>query len=236
MNLLQYCIYDILLVSCFLTGCIVIRKSWPLEYKLLLALTSLTILIEVTEQICFFFLKMTFVEWLYNCFTPAECACLLYIFHRASVHPAIKRLNAVLLLFLPVGAGFLYYLYPLFITINDNVVVFYLFIELVSACSIILDLLMGQSQSPLTRQPLFWLASGMLFFSGLYIVMVSIIFKLKMTNNLYIYEMLIQIIANSCMYAGFLICFVRQHHVMTGQPPAQSLAISGKSSSSDGLL
>ena len=217
MNLLQYCIYDILLVSCFLTGCIVIRKNWPLENKLLLALTGLTILIEMIEQICFFFLKMTFVEWLYNCFTPVECASLVYIFYRSSEYPAIKRLNAVLLLLLPVGAGFLYYLHPLFITINDHVVVFYLFVELISACSIIIDLLLGQSQSPLTRQPLFWLASGMLFFSGLYIVMVSIIFKLKMTNILFIYEILNQIIANSCMYAGFLIYFVRQHQVMTEQ-------------------
>lgn len=225
MDIFIFCFYDLLLISCILTGCIFVRKGWPLEYKLLIVLSGLTFLVESVQQICFYILNVN-IDWLYNCFLPAECACFIYILYRASVHKVIKRLNLALLMILPIGAGILYWRYPFFYKINDHVVLLYLFTELIGACSFLTGLLLSQSKTPLTHQPLFWLAFGLLIYSGLYIVLHSILYDFlyvnldaKMTKVLGIYYYLNTFTANLFMYAGFIICFIRLHQAKPGQCP-----------------
>jgi glucan phosphoethanolaminetransferase (alkaline phosphatase superfamily) len=117
---IPFYVYDIILISCFLTGCKLVRKNWSLEYKLLVVLSGITVLIEISEQEWYYVLQHH-NDWIYNLFLPLECGCLLYVFYRASLHPVIKRLNAVLLMLLPVGAGILYSMYPYFWKCNDHV-------------------------------------------------------------------------------------------------------------------
>jgi hypothetical protein len=219
MALLHIRFYYILVISCLLTGCILFRKNWLLEYKLLVVLSGLTVLTEIIRQICSGLMIPGPGDWIYNFFLPVECAFFIYIFYRASKHPAIKQLDTVLLMLLPVGAGILYFIFPYFSSSNKPVALFYLFTELICAGSFVIDLLLTQSKTSLTRQPLFWVAFGLLFYSGMYIVLLGIITAVRMTKSLFIYELLNSLISNLFLYSGFIICFIRLHKAKPGVHP-----------------
>src|SRR5882757_855858 len=133
--------YGALLLSCFLAGCLFVRKNWLLEYKLLVILSGLTLLVESTAMLLV--AHRIYHFWLYNLFAPVECGFILYILYRGSIHPAIKRLNAVLLISLPIAIGVAYYLHPVFFRLNEPAGLFYLFAELIAACSFLIDILMN---------------------------------------------------------------------------------------------
>lgn len=219
MQLFHYIFYDLLLLSSFITGCILVRKNWPLEYKLLVILSGLTLLSEFTIEICVYRdpVHHGSWHWIYNYFLPVECAFFIYIFYRASENQVLRRLNIFFLTLLPVGAGILYFLYPDFSKANKEVALLYLFTELICSCSFIIGLLLKQSTIPLTRWPLFWIAFGLLFYSGLYIVMLGIFRALTFTKMMSIYASLNILITNLFLYSGFIICFIRLHKAKTGQ-------------------
>jgi hypothetical protein len=217
MALLHAIIYDTLLLSCFLTGCMFIRKNWLLQYKLLVILSGLTVLIEMAEQITSHLHFHS--KWIYNFFLPLECAFFLYIFYRASVHAAVKRLNATLLMLLPVGAGILYFFFPYFSESNKQVALFYLFSELICACSYVIDLLLIQANTPFARQPLFWVAFGLLIFSGLYVLMITILYSISIIQIFSTYAYVNSLVSNFFLYSGFIICFIRLHKAKPMQNP-----------------
>ena len=200
-----YPIYlNALYLSCFLTGCLLVRKSWPLEYKLLIVLSGLTILVEMTIYIN----RVHGIDsrGIYNFFAPAECGFIIYILYRASAHPAIKRLNAVLLGFLPISIGIAYYMHPVFTRFNDSAGLFYDFLELIAACSFLIDFLLNQSVISLGRQPFFWTASGLLFACSLFTLQDVLMNYIPTIPNQYL--TIYSTIANSFMYAGFIACFI----------------------------
>jgi hypothetical protein len=218
MLLFQMLFYDILLISCLLTGSLLIRKDWPIEYKLLVVLSGLTLLTETTVQISHHLFKVI-IYWLYNLFLPVECVFFIYILYRAAANPVIKRLNIGLLLLLPVGIAILYWLYPFFHKANDHVVLLYLFAELIASCSFLIDIIIDKSNTLLTRHPLFWMTFGLCMYSGLYIVLHSLSGYLHETTMLRLFYMLDTLIPNFILYSGFIICFLRLHKAKPMQNP-----------------
>jgi hypothetical protein len=83
---------------------------------------------------------------------------------------------------------------------------FYLFLELVAACAVLIDILKDVSDKPMYSRPTFWLATGMLCFSSLYIV----VFSLGQLLNLLPYTVLLAFTTfdNTFMYGGFIACFI----------------------------
>ncbi|HWK02063.1 MAG TPA: hypothetical protein VNS58_00430 [Puia sp.] len=196
--------YIALLLSCFLIGCLLVRKSWPLEYKLLVVLTGLTSLVETIV-----FLNVARridSRWMYSFFAPVECGFILYILYSASVHPAIKRLNAILLGFLPISIGIAYYMHPVFTRFNESAGLFYDFLELIAACSFLTDVLLNKSDTPLGRQPLFWMAAGILFYSSLFTLLDAL--RTYIPKIPVQYLTMYSVIANTFMYTGFIACFI----------------------------
>src|ERR1700720_4264122 len=98
--------YWALLTTTFLIGCLFLRKSFPLEYMLLVLLSGLTLLVESVVMTSLFL--HTSRPWLYNFFAPVESGFIISIFYRAALQPLIKRLNAILLALLPVGTAILW--------------------------------------------------------------------------------------------------------------------------------
>ncbi|HWK04309.1 MAG TPA: hypothetical protein VNS58_11790 [Puia sp.] len=196
-----------LLLSCFLTGCLFVRKSWSLEYKLLVILSGLTLLAE-TGAYLYATLRID-GHWVHNLFAPVECVFILYILHRASMRPAIKRLNIVLLVILPAGIGVIYGLHPAVLRIGEFAALFYLFLELTAACSFLIDLVLNKSDTPVGRQPLFWMAAGMLFYCSIFSMELTVMSFIKKIP--WQYSVSYAIVANTFMYTGFITCFICLH-------------------------
>jgi len=214
--IVQWSYYLSLLLSCTLTGFLSVRKSWSLEYKLLVILSSLTFL---SESACFLFigLRIPFL-WIQNLFTPVECTFILYILRKASVRPVFKRLHAVLLILLPIGIGVIYGLLPAFFKLDDFAALFYLFLELIAACTFLVDILLNKSDTPLGRQPLAWMASGMVFYCSIYAVMTAVTSFIAEIPLLY--KLLYSTVANTFIYAGFIACFICLRRARGGGMPA----------------
>jgi len=201
--------FGVFYLSCFLIGCLFVRKNWPLEYKLLVVLSGLTLLVEATVFLYHF--RRIDGRWIYDFFSPVECGFIIYIFYRASVHPAIRRLNAILLGCLAIGIGIGYVLYPAFFKLSDSTELFYLFAELIAACSFLIDVLLNKSDIPPGRHPLFWMACGMLFYCSIYTVITAVTnYVTKLPYELF---MLYSFVANTFMYTGFIACFICLHRI-----------------------
>lgn len=223
MNYYVFCCYDVLLLSCFLTGCLLMRKSWLFEYKLLVVLSGLTLVVEVAVQLSFF-LKTSPLPWLYNYFIPLEAGCIVYILYRTSVHRALKRLQSGLLICLPIGIGVSCGLHPVFLKLNESIGLFCLFVELMSSCFFLIDALLDNSNTPLTRRPLFWLTCGLIFYCSNFILMHALMSYLPLTKISPKYYVLNGIIANVFMYAGFIGCFISLRPAKIRQEPGRRLA------------
>lgn len=199
--------YFSLLLSCLLTGCLLLRKNWPLEYTLLVILSGLTLLVEAAALQ--YAVRHIDGSWVQDLFTPVECVVILYVLHRGSVRPAIKRLNVVLLAILPVGIVVIYGLHPTLFWIGEFASLFYVFLELIAACSFLIDLVLNKSDTPLGRQPLFWMAAGMVFYcsiKSLELTVMSFITKIPWQ-----YSLSYSMVSNTFMYTGFIACFICLH-------------------------
>lgn len=195
--------YEALLITCFFTGCLFLRKSFPLEYKLLVVLSGLTLLVE--SAVMYFLIFKTAKPWIYDFFGPVECGFIVYILYRVSLSRVIKRLNIFLLVLLPVGVGICHMLPPLLPWVNEPAIFYCLFTNLVAACSYLIDLLLNKADIPLIRYPFFWMASGELIFCCVYAMIPPLLnYYMKIS---YTYFMVYSLVANTFMYGGFIACF-----------------------------
>ena len=192
--------YYLLLLTCALTGSLLVRRNWALRFKLLMALSWATILAETLAGICFV-RHINHLSW-YAPWEFLETLTLLYILSREAILPWVKRLHIVLMTVLPLGAVLYYVLTPAFV----YMMLFYLFLELLAAGAVLIDILTDVSDVPMHSRPMFWLAAGMLFYCSLYIV----IFSLGQLLNTLPHDdfMPFGCLANTFMYGGFIACFV----------------------------
>lgn len=103
-------------------------------------------------------------HWMYNLYWPVQTAGLLSIFYACAIHRKIKRFHGWLLVVLPVSLlacwwkdSDLYYL-------NIPAALGGDFLLLLAACGGIADELLGHEHIPVLRQPMFWLAFGVLVY------------------------------------------------------------------------
>lgn len=192
--------YHILLLVCALTGSILLRRSWAFWARLLVVLTWVT---QVAEILAFFaMIRRVDINICYSLWIFLETLTLLYVLSRGTSLPWVKRLHIILMAVLPMGMVLYFILMPAFAYLG----LFFLFLELMAAGAVLIDILADVSDVPMQSKPIFWLATGMLFYCSLYIV----VFSLGQLLNTLPHDdfMPFGCLANTFMYGGFIACFV----------------------------
>ena len=180
------------------------RKDWAPAHKLLVALSCVTVGVELSVDCCIF-LHINF-ERIYNVWSFVETGTILFIQFLAVKHAWLRRLLILLLVVLAAGTVVCYRFVPVFEQLNFPVMLFSLFVQLIGSCVALIDVLLGTSDRPLSAQPDFWLATGMLFYCCIFIA--GHILKVYTTGIAAgrFYSFFI-IVANIFMYGGFIACF-----------------------------
>jgi hypothetical protein len=195
--------YHILLLVCSLTGSLLVRRDWPLWSKLLVILSWVTLVVEGIAWVCHA-IHMTnaiYYTW-YSLWAFLETLTVLYILSREVILASVKRLHRILMILLPVGVALYFILWPPF----AYIVLFYMLLEVIAACAVLIDILKDVSDEPMHGKPIFWLATGMLFFCSLFMVVYSM-GRLINTLPRSAYVPL-GCFANTFMYGGIIACFI----------------------------
>lgn len=187
-------------------GCVLVRKSWPIQYRLLLVLACLDFSVTLVSYL---WSSMLFKSnhWIANAAAPVECALILYIFYKASTHRIIKRINIGLIIAIIPLLLIGYTLRPLFFYLNTTVATGCFFFILLSACCAYVDMLLDKRDFRLSRQPMFWLAGGMLLYSISNILcLVGFEFEKKMVlYGFFYYDYYLGL---SIIALGIILCFI----------------------------
>lgn len=151
--------------SAFIIGWLFAWKGSLVQYKLLIWLVSLRFFVEFVGDI-WSIQTQTSNNWMYNLYFPLESLGFLYIFYLGAIHTAVKRINAALLIAILPTLLVAYILYPGFTFLNTHAIIYQSFLLLVSAGCAFIDILLDKSRVQFVRRPLFWLASGIIIYSG----------------------------------------------------------------------
>lgn len=146
-------------------GCMVFRKSWVFAYRCLFFLNVFRVVVSFTA---YFWTHYTHSSnhWLFNLFLPLQCAGFLWVFYKCSLHPKVARVNKWLLILLPVVGALCWARGGASLEdINIFALVGFDFLVLLSVCMAFVDLLLRTDSVHFVRQPMFWLASGLFFYS-----------------------------------------------------------------------
>lgn len=150
--------YFLEFTSLFL-GCMLVKRSWPFPYRLLVAFKCVEFSISVLSMVWSTTMHQS-NHWIYNLYNPVECIFILYIFYSAAMHRDIKRLNLLLMGAVPPLLLVAYLLSPVFFSLNIIASTGCWFLLLLSSCGAYVDLLLDKESLSLFRHPLFWLAGG----------------------------------------------------------------------------
>jgi len=222
--LLIYIVYlQGLYLSCASTGSFLVRRNWPLSYKLLVALSCVTVVVELVAMYCF--LRHINHAGVYNAWAYVEVGTIVYIQLREAVHTWAKRLLILLLVVLTATTVALHLLLPAFPRLSGHFLMFFLFFQLIATCAALVDILQGTSDRQLSAQPGLWLATGMLFYSSLFLVLH--IWGFFFTNEANKYFYIFSFAANTFMYGGFIAAFI----TLRSHPPIQPASSSPDSPS-----
>jgi hypothetical protein len=205
-----------LYLTCALTGCFLVRRNWPLSCKLLVALSCVTLVVELVAMYCFF-RRINYAN-LYNAWAYVEVGTIIYIQFRAAAHTWAKRLLILLLVTLTATTVAFYLLLPAFPRLSGHFLMFFLFLQLIATCAALVDILQDTSDRRLSAQPAAWLATGMLFYSSIFLVLH--IWGFFFTNEANKYFYIFSFAANTCMYSGFIAAF----NTLRSHPPAQPVS------------
>ena len=150
-------------------GCLVVRRSWPFAFRCLFLVNILKVFNSYASFI-WSTTTHTSNHWMLNLFFPLQCAGLLLVFYKSSIHPVVIRIDGWLLAVLPVVIGVSWARGAPLDIINIGATVACDFLLLLVACAALIDQLLRTDDVRFTRQPLFWLASGLFFYSVGFII------------------------------------------------------------------
>jgi len=187
-------------------GFVLVRKSWPIQYRLLLVLACLDFFVTLGSYL---WSTMLFKSnhWIANAVAPFECALILYIFYKAATHRLIQRINIGLMIAIVPLLLIAYTLKPLFFILNTTAVIGCYFFILLSACSAFIDLLLDKRDFRLSRHPMFWLAGGMLLY-GISNILCFVGYEFEKKMILYRFFYYDYYLGLSVIDMGIISCFI----------------------------
>jgi len=145
-------------------GCMVYRKSWPFAHKCLFFLNILRVVVSCSTYLWPYYTHSS-NHWIYNLFLPLQCAGLLLVFCGVSIHRVVRRFNKWLLAALPLVTVICWSRGTPLDMVNIWAVVCLNFLLLLSVCLAFVDQMLRMDDTHFIRQPIFWLASGLFFYS-----------------------------------------------------------------------
>jgi len=201
----------------FLIGCFVYRRSWPLPYRCLVWVKGLKTVTEAGSMI-WLVTTATSNHWMYNLYYPLQCAGLLFIFYKCSIHPMVKRFNAWLLGVMPVVLC-VFWWKGSFYELNLLAAVAFAFLLLLASCGAFVDQLLEHGNTHFFRQPLFWLSAAIMSYSvGSIIYCATWEYSKKMI--MYFSIAAIFLSAEYLINIGMIACFICLRLQRTGRGPS----------------
>jgi len=182
------------------------RAAWQDAYKWLVILCWVTVAVEMIDH-CFLLLGVKHYIF-YNIWGYFETGGIIFIQLRLLMNTWAKRLLTTMLILLTLGTIANYILGPPLNDLNPLFQLFTLFIQLITTCAALIDILVSTSDKPLSAQPAFWLGAGMLFYCSIFILIYITKIFFKPSGPIYWFFMVCSIIANTFMYGGFIACFI----------------------------
>jgi magnesium-transporting ATPase (P-type) len=104
-----------------------------------------------------------------------------------------------------------YIIQPDFTVYNSYARTIYLVLWIVACGLFFIDVMLNDNRVSLVKQPGFWLATGILFFSVIFIILISLYQIFTTLPNYKIFFRYFIIVANTFMYVGFAGAFICQH-------------------------
>ena len=204
--MLQYHHYIELLA--FGIGVACYKKTWLIHYKILFLLAGLTCLVEILGGI----LASKYGDnlWLYNIFSPIECLVILYFFSRIIIKKKIKHVIAYSIPMVFISTLVTYLIHPTFTEYNSYARTIYLILWILSCGFFFIDVMINSNTMSLIKQPGFWLATGVLFFSVIFITLISLYQIFSTLPNHKVIFKYFNIVANTFMYVGIAGAFLCQ--------------------------
>ena len=196
-----------------IAGIVTYRRWWPVAFKLLLALTILTFLVEISGHLMWKIYRL-YNNWLYNLFLPVQCFLFIRFFYLISVHEKVKKAGRGLLwAMLPLMLA-AYGFQPLFYTLNSYAATGYLLLMLTSSCLFYVDVIINGSTVSMVQQPAFWVAAGLMFFTVVFILLFALWAANVMIPNYGLVLKYVIITANTLLYGGLTVAFLCQTKTM----------------------
>lgn len=180
-----------------------VRRTWHPGYKWLLALATVTVVIETSAFIANVF-RFSF-DPIYNFWALVETGTLLYIQYLLAIRRTAARWLMTLLVVLVAGTVVCFIIWPIFNQAHLKYLTFNMFVQLIGICVALIDIVQGSTDQLLSRQPAFWLNVGLLFYCSIFII--AHILGLWYLWEAAKYFIFFSLVANTFMYFGFIACF-----------------------------
>jgi len=192
------------------SGLLLLRKNWPIPYKMLSALASLTFIVELTGHILWTQFHQN-NNWLYNIFVPIQVFTFLWIIYASIQIQKIRKGIRWCFIVMVAGTGITYFWHDSFKMLNNHAITLYWILLIIACCSFYIDAIENTIQIPLLSQPVFWLSSGILFFCAIFVVRTAIWNLMPQLYNFKQLSIYSNIVANTFMYSGIIACFICLH-------------------------
>lgn len=196
------------------------KATWLPAYKWLVILCWATALMETSIP----FLEVLKLPWrgVYSVWAYIETGWIICIQRSLVVHRWAKRSCLIVLIVLTVVSAVTYIWGPPVNALNVPFQLFTLFIQLIATCVALADILGNVSDRTLSSQPAFWLAAGMLFYSSIFAIVHIVELYFDATIVTFFYAAF-STVANTCMYGGFIACFITLRRADRQKSPDNTL-------------
>ncbi len=191
----------------FVAGCLLIRHGWPAPFKWLVFLGGLTFLVEIAGHIMWTKYQL-YNNWLYNLFLPIQCSFFLLFFYATSYHRKVKKVIVGLMIIMLVGIVISYSYHQSFYMLNSYASTLYLLLMLIASCLFYVDAIINDLEISMIKQPAFWVAVGLLFFTVVFILLFALwAVNIKIPHYKVVLKYSI-IAANTFLYGGLIVSFI----------------------------
>ena len=192
------------------------KKDWKPQFRIILVLTFISLLIELTGRYINFFYRES-NHWLYNIYIPIQGFLGLLIFSKFTTILKVKSIIKRLMIFFIVSHFLSYYFHQEFFTLNNYAIILSLVCNCIAASLFYYDVMANDVQTQLLKQPGFWFATGVFFMSVIFICRFAfwnIIISYAGYKTIFPY---IINAANTFLYGGFIATFICQNFYNTNQ-------------------
>lgn len=188
-------------------GIICFRKYWPVQYKLILVLVSISFFVEFYgSYLSYYPHKQN--NWLYNIYVPIQAVLTLFITYKLVQIAKIKKVIVCLIFIFIIAFIITYKYHENFFTLNHYALTINLICCCIGVGVYFIDTMLNTVQIPLLHQPGFWFMAGVLLFSILLICRFAF-WNLTLNNKDYSKIRFYLIIAsNTFLYLGCIATFI----------------------------